>query len=203
MTVQNYQPDENEILLHEFREGNNRAFYRIHKLHYVSIWHFAHYLIDNKADAEDITATAFLKLYKQCSTFHSIDRIKPFLVVVTRNACFDYLKHNKVKKAAKEELLHLSAISEDDLQANLFKSEILSRAVLEIDALPKRMREIVKMIYLKGLTNTEIAEKLNITESTVRVQKTKAMQTLRVSLMKRGLLASAVSLSLTILYFCL
>jgi len=193
MTVHPSHMDDTELLLHQFKEGNNKAFYRIYQLHYVSLWHFAHYLIDNKADAEDIVANAFFKLWKQCATFNSLDRIKPFLVVVTRNACYDYLKHSKVKKAAREELLHTSARSEEDIQANLFKGEILQKAVNEIENLPVRMKRIFKMIYMEGLSNTEIAAKLNITESTVRVQKTKALQQLRASLLKRGLLTTCVA----------
>jgi RNA polymerase sigma-70 factor (ECF subfamily) len=180
--------EDNTGVINKFREGDNNAFSIVYRLHYVSLWHFAHYLIDNKADAEDIVANAFFKLWKQCATFNSLDRIKPFLVVVTRNACCDYLKHNKVKKAAREEFIYLQERSEDSIQATIMKGEILQKAIDQIELLPEKMRQIFKLSFLnEGMSNAEISLALNISENTVRVQKANAYRYLKINLRKTGM----------------
>ncbi|KAI9463082.1 hypothetical protein F5148DRAFT_1150332 [Russula earlei] len=172
-------------LLQQFQQGNNRAFYLLFKAHYTSLGHFATYLINNQEDAEDIVSQAFLKLWQQCRTFTSIDSIKPFLIVVVRNACFDYLKHHKVKEKAQRELIFTATHTEEDIQARLMKAEVLQRAVREIDRLPVRMRQVFKMAYGKdGLDNATIAAKLKISESTVRVQKAKALHLIKQALQR-------------------
>jgi len=203
-SVANSQPiawDNEHYLLQQFQQGNNRAFYLLFKAHYSSLGHFANYLVNNREDAEDIVSQAFLKLWQQCHTFTSLDRIKPFLVVVVRNACFDYLKHHKVKEKAQREILFTSSQSEEDIQARLMKAEVLQRAVKEIDKLPVRMRKVFKMAYGKeGLDNATIAAKLNISESTVRVQKAKAIHLIKQAL-QRGEFLLFLSILLTGSYF--
>lgn len=59
-----------------------------------------------------------------------------------------------------------------------FKSEIYRRLMEAINELPPRQREIF-LHYMQGKKNTEIAQMMNISEETIRVQRKRALKTLR------------------------
>ena len=61
-----------------------------------------------------------------------------------------------------------------------------------IEGLPPAMRRISKLAYLEGLKNNEIAEQLDISVETVKVQKKRALKQLRLKLNPESLLTLLV-----------
>ncbi|MBL9216088.1 MAG: sigma-70 family RNA polymerase sigma factor [Opitutaceae bacterium] len=64
--------------------------------------------------------------------------------------------------------------------------ELAARAV---DRLPQRCREIVQLAIVHGLSNAEIAERLGLSEATVRVQKARAIRKCAHFLRQKGEIA--------------
>ena len=187
-------PDMN--LINSFKRGQTGALARVFNLYYLPLCYFAETLSGNKGESEDIVQDSFIKLWKIHANFDSLQSIKAFLYVTTRNACFDYLKHTRRKNASHEELLYLAEEHEDYIQSRMIKAELLQRILEEVENLPPVRRKIFKMIYVEGLTNQEIASKLNITVDTVRVQKARSLDLIRMAFLKKKLLAIGVFLGL-------
>ena len=75
----------------------------------------------------------------------------------------------------------------DEGEEQLFPEEIYRRLLTMIDSLPPRQREVFLM-HMDGARNKEIAEKLNISVNTVKIQKKRALATLRQKLNEQQLL---------------
>jgi RNA polymerase sigma factor (sigma-70 family) len=78
-------------------------------------------------------------------------------------------------------------------------AEYLQLLYAQVNELPDRCREVFRLYFFEQRTTREIADLLNITEQTVRNQKTKAVHLLRALLLKR----SAPAYLLLVLLFAL
>jgi len=58
------------------------------------VYSFAHYYLGSPEEAEDVTQEVFFKLWRN---WHKIDltSVRPWLLRVTRNACFDRLRQRR------------------------------------------------------------------------------------------------------------
>lgn len=72
----------------------------------------------------------------------------------------------------------------DDVQViNLMiRSEVLGEIYRALSTLPPQCQRISKMSFLDGMKNLEIAQELNISVNTVKTQKQRALQLLRLKI---------------------
>ena len=170
-------------LVTQFTQGDTRAFSSLYDMYYARIFHFAKRLVDNRQEAQDITAETFVKLWKLRANFASHENIRAFLYVTTRNACYDYLKYNAKESSQPVELLEQVAPDTDSLTLHdEIRADVLDHIYMEIENLPAQCKTIFTLSYLQGLKNNEIADLLQITDKTVRNQKVLAKKLLRLAL---------------------
>lgn len=133
---------------------------------------YATYLLGRPEDAEEVTQEAFLKLW---SHWRDIDRERAmaWLMRVTRNLCFDRLRHVKVVRE------HVGDFGEDALAAAADRrpspvlraegAELRDRLEEALRSLGEPMRSVVVMREVQGFKYREIAEILELPLNTVRV----------------------------------
>lgn len=176
-------------LVNQFKKGNKKAFEAIYNYHYVPIHQFAKRFVVNEQDAEDITTEVFLKLWHRHENFDSYENILAFLYISVRNACLNHLRNEKRQQTGQKELLYLL---EDEtghhLEQQQITAKIYQHILSEIDKLPRQLKKVFKMAYVEGLSNEEIAAKLNINNQSVRNHKARALKLLRIALTDQGLL---------------
>jgi len=182
------QPELEINIIGGLKKRHPHAMNYLFKRHYKPLCYFAWQLTGDKAEAEDIAVEVFIKLWRKHEDFDSLSNVRAFLYIAARNACFDYLKHIQRKKTSHEALLYLADDSEDYIQSRMARAEILQLILYEVETLPPIRRQIFKMIYLDDLSTAQIAEKLHITTDTVRVQKARAVNSLRTQVLKKGLM---------------
>jgi len=64
------------------------------------------------------------------------------------------------------------------------KTLVLKAIHKEIEKLPRSCRQVFKMAYLEGLSNSQIAETLSINNQSVRNHKLRAIKILRMALLR-------------------
>ena len=120
----------------------------------------AFHRILNEADADDITQEAMLRLWRIAPNWEQGNaKISTWLYKIVNNLCVDRIRQRKTE--------HLEAVSEPiDNRQNVTDSILnKSRANALYSALarlPVRQREAVSMRHLEGISNPEIAEKLEL-----------------------------------------
>ena len=172
----------------EFRKGNTKSLNTIFKLYYAALCYFADRIISNKQEAEDIVAESFYKLWKLHENFDSMLGLKAFLYVTTRNACLNYLKHANRVNRQQVDMAHLLDPDVDRAFAEVTRAEVLREVYAAIETLPTQCKKIVRMSFIEGLKNHEIAEKLNISVHTVKNQKVRGIYLLKMKLLGSNML---------------
>lgn len=182
-------------IIADFKEGSKEAFAAVYKSHYAALFFFVRRFVIDRAEAEDITAETFIKLWKIRHNFDSHQNIKAFLYITARNACLDCLRARQRSTGMQQEMLYL-LLQQNDITFihDEIKADVLTQVKEKIENLPPKCKQIFKMAFLERLKNAEIAEKMGLTLQTVKNQKVRAIKLLRLALNKDLVL-------LTILFF--
>jgi RNA polymerase sigma-70 factor (ECF subfamily) len=152
------------------------------KEYYDRLVYFSLQLIKDKDQAEDIVQEAFIKYWNQRETvMQNRIAIKNFLYSTVRNASLNTIRHGKVIEA----YIQQQGNTEPE-EPPVIEAIITAEAVAEIHAalhsLPESHRTISIMGYFDGKKNQEIADELDMSVNTVKKQKQRALELMRVKL---------------------
>lgn len=150
-------------------------------LYYTRLCYFANRLIGNKDAAEDIVQDAFVAYWKKSTDFENELSIKNFLYLTVKNACLNLIRHEQVVKRYAESNDD-SGYTEEKITENIIRSEVAGEIHTAIATLPKGCRQVLELAYFGELKNDEIAEQLQVSINTVKTQKARALQLLRLKL---------------------
>jgi len=115
--------------------------------------------------SEDIVQDVFFNLWKNSGVNPLDPHLKSYLLKSVKNKSLNY---NRDKVDHPE--FNLSEHEFPDEEYNFEREEKISRILFEIDKLPPRCQEIFKMVVFKKLKYSDVAEKLKITNNTVKTQ---------------------------------
>ena len=176
----------------ELKKGSTHALHAIHDLYYSSLRNFASSLLGDVPAAEDIVTEVFVILWKKHKDFESLPNIKAFLYISTRNACINYVKKAQRDSVMKTGLRnYLLGDHEEFVLNEMIRIEVMQQIYEAIEALPCQCRRIVKMCYIEGLNNSEIAGKVKISVNTVKNHKVRGLGLLRLKFLHPSSMAVA------------
>jgi RNA polymerase sigma-70 factor (ECF subfamily) len=193
-TTANYSDEE---LLSLLSARDKDAFEWVYKKHFASIYHFAKRFVTDEQSAEDITTEVFIKLWERIESFNSLAGIKSFLFTSTKNACINYNRSDKRADNRHKEFVYLlTNNNEADIEEQQIPGTVFQYIYDEIEKLPVQEKKVFKLAFIEGLSNDQIAEKMNINNQSVRNYKASALKTLRINLQGRDVFAYLVFLAL-------
>jgi len=171
------------------RHGDHAALTYFFKKHHQSLCYLAARIVQDTAQAEDIVADCFIKLWQRRGRFADAAKIKAFLFITCRNSCLNYLRDLKRKTAAQALYLRQLEANSEEMLYEVIDTEIISLLASEIEELPDKCREVFKLLYLEGKNTDEVARELHLNVQTVRNHKTRAIGLLKAQFLKKGLSA--------------
>lgn len=189
---------ETDFDISAFQRSDPKAISQLFGLYYRSLVYYAGSIINNTGEAEDIVVECFVKLMKKPGDFGSLQNIRSFLYVATRNACYNYLQYLKVDARSQKELqyLHDPLSGEAGPDYARMDAEIIQAVLQEVENLPPQCRQVFKYLFFKQKSTQEIAELMGLSVKTVRNQKARAIQLLQTALLKKNLLPAVLFLQL-------
>ena len=116
--------------------------------------------VNNKFDAEDILHDVFLKLSQ--SNLDDILNLKNWLYAITRNAIIDYYRKKKL------EIRKLEENFSDEVHEESTVHELSQCINPFIEALPGEYADLLKLYEIEGVSQKEIAVRLDMNYATVR-----------------------------------
>lgn len=170
----------------------NNRLKEIFVRYYDRLLYFATQYIHDKETARDLVQEAFVTYWNQIDKVSPEEtKIRNYLYVSVRNACLKYVRHHKVVDKYHSRL-DPDPSEESIALNNIIRSEVLGEIYSAIESLPESCRRISRMGYIQGMKNQEIADELGISVNTVKTQKQRALQLLRLRLQPQTFLAMLV-----------
>lgn len=138
-------------------------------------------------DPDDVLQESYLKLLKYKARDQVVST-KAFFFTVVRNTALVLLRRRKFYSDTPVNALPDSCIMEEKSDASEIANchQRIDLAVLAIESLPPRCREVFRLFALERLSAPEIATRLGITESTVYVHIAAGAKKCREFLRQRG-----------------
>ena len=159
----------NKEIINRINSGDKRAFQIVFEEYFNPLCAFSYKYINDQSETEDVVQEVFISFWEHKKDFEHINAIKAFLYTSARNKCLNHLKHRLVKQKHESTLIY-ELESEQFFTNHVIEEEAFTQLYAEIKALPESSQKIM-LLALKGLKNREIAEKLIISENTVKTQK--------------------------------
>jgi len=167
-------------LIERAREGDQQSMYRLYKLYVQAMYNTCIRMVVNQYDAEDIIQESFTSAFKNLGSFRGESTFGSWLKRIVINKSISFLR---TKKHEFTDIDNLSIVDDGDSDDEI--PDINPEQVNEaIKTLPEKARVILNMHLLEGYKHKEIAELLNISESTSKSQYQRAKLLLREKLIK-------------------
>lgn len=164
--------------LKELGNGNHKAFDALYIQYSPKVKHFLSGFIKNQDEARDMTQEIFYKIWINRETLSKVESFKAYLFRIARNMIYDYYEHNQVKESYQRKQQDEKAY--DDLIEEEFYAKELSLLIdIAVEKMPAQRRKIFIMSRREGLSNDEIAQRLDISKRTVENHLTQALSDLR------------------------
>lgn len=146
---------------------------------YTSLCLFSNKYVEDIEMSKDIVQEVFIKIWENQVEFKSENNVKSYLYTAVKNKSLDYLKSEISRSTSSLSTIEIEKL---ESEAFFFREVVLSEASNIIDdavnKLPNKCAEIIRL-SIKGLSNTEIAEELNLSINTIKTQKKIAYKRLK------------------------
>ncbi len=144
-------------------------------------YRFAH----NREDAEDMLQEGFIKVFTQIHSFENRGSFEGWIRRIVVHTCINILKKNK-KFNESVDLIHATSLQ---VREESVPAVIQAKQVVEcIRMLPIGYRTVLNLYAVEGYSHREIANMLDIEESTSRSQYTRAKVMLEDILVRKRIL---------------
>lgn len=162
--------------------GDADAFERLVDLKRRLVLRAAFRILGNLEDAHDVAQAVFLTLWKSLDRYDAGRRFDTWLYRVTVNAAIDMVRkagpRSRLQPLPEEGRDRVFAVG-PDAERRLNRSELQKVFSRLAAGLPERQRAAFVLRELQGLSTAQVAEALEVTESTVRNHLLQARKVLR------------------------
>lgn len=155
-------------ILHRLRSGDEHAYETIYLRYHKRLYSFAYTYLKSRELSEDAVQETFIKLWENRSSIST--NIKGYLFTITRNHVLNMIRNHKKTVLKSIQFERQKASTSSRTEYVVLYSEYQAILHEGLEKLSKGKREIFNMKSELGLTNQEIADKLDITVHTVKSQ---------------------------------
>lgn len=183
-------PDSDRDLVAQAAAGEERAIAGLYDRYGGVLYAVAYRIVGERADAEEVVIEAFAQAWREAPGFEGArGSVAGWLTVIARSRALDL-----VRARGRRERMTASAAAErpdtspamgswrDDPAQSVDHAERRARVREALETLSPSQREAIELAYFEGLSQSEIAERLQEPLGTIKTRVRLGMQRLRESL---------------------
>ncbi|ACU04007.1 RNA polymerase sigma-70 factor [Pedobacter heparinus] len=161
------------------KSGDEYAFTEVYNRYWRVLYALAYNRLRDTQSAEDIVHDVLVSIWKNRATAE-VEHLNAYLARATKYMVFHVIK--RAQKFSHDEHAMDNAelvIDQEDIEDRLHYKRLLEMVNTEVEMLPEKCRLVFKYSREEQLSVKEIAEKMNVSTSTVENQMNKALNILR------------------------
>ncbi|MDX1638804.1 MAG: sigma-70 family RNA polymerase sigma factor [Balneolaceae bacterium] len=168
-------------LIKRIKAGDTTALEALYDLYKSLLFGMIISIVNNREEAEDLLQEVFMNIWEKAHTFDGErGNVYSWIVTLTRNRAIDRLRSKGYKTQQKTATtvnkpgFSLQGDQYDPLETTIIsdRAELVQQALEQI---PEKQREVIKVAYYGGMTQSEIAEHLDIPLGTVKTRTRQGM----------------------------
>lgn len=174
--------DELKDLIAQAKQGDRAAFDELVKATYQRVHGLALRLTGNEHDADDVVQDTYVRAFRSLRKFRGDARFSTWLHRITANSASTFM--GRRQRHSRHDDIDAVIDLADHRQANdpefaLQNGAVGARLRRALDNLPERLRKVVVLRDVHGMSHREIAEELDISEAAAKVRLHRARARLR------------------------
>lgn len=172
---------EDAALVSAAKGGDRSAFDKLVRRSYTDTYTLAYRLTGNEEDARDVAQEAYLRAYRGLSRFRGDAQFSTWMYRITANCAATYLgRRSRHRHEPLDDTLPVAdPRTDDDPQLRVDAADLRRRLETALENLPPRLRAVVVLRDVYGLSHDAIASELDISESAAKVRLHRARNKLR------------------------
>jgi len=154
----------------------------LHRRYGKRLYRFGYQYLRNEGLADELVQETFVRLWRTAGRFDAAKAsVGTYLFVLARSAAADLYKRPSSRPLVSDVDIPEPAIP--DSVDQIINSLVVREA---LDSLPSAQAEVIRLTLEEGLTQTQVAQRLNLPLGTVKTRTFFGMRALRAALIKRG-----------------
>lgn len=167
-----------EKYIEALSRGDSKAFELLFLYYQPKLIYFLNGFIKDEEVARDMAQDIFLSVWTHREKLSQVNSFKAYLFRMGKNAICNFYDHSLVSEKFEVEQLS-RPIEVNSVEEGLFAKELQALIEITISQMPPQRKLIYKMSRLDGLSNDEIAKRLNLNKHTVENHLTSALADIR------------------------
>lgn len=161
------------------QQGDKDAFTQFYNRHRTNMYLAAYHLLRDEDDAHDAVQELFSEVWQHAKRIDAAGNVKGYLYTVLRNRILTAMHRSKYLDEYIASYLAFEQQSSTCTEEMVLVRELQELLEQKVSQLPPKMREVYELSSQENLTNKEIAQRMAISEGTVKQQKHHALRILR------------------------
>jgi RNA polymerase sigma-70 factor, Bacteroides expansion family 1 len=162
--------------------GHDRAFDEIYNRYWGRLYFHAQRMLGDDEDCRDAVQEVFFTFWNRINHLSSETNISAYLHTMVRNRVLTIISRDKLKAeilGAFAESMDTESLPSD---SKLTEKELIGLIDDEIRRMPEKMRQVFELSRNAHLSHKEIAQKMDVTNFTVKSQINNAIRRIKVRL---------------------
>jgi RNA polymerase sigma-70 factor (ECF subfamily) len=154
------------------RDGDRDAFEELVRRTYTDTFTLARRLTGNEEDARDVTQDVYLRAWRGIGKFRGEAQFSTWLYRITANTSNTHLRRRRRLRAEPLDEFNDPPETRGECQpaAVVEAADLLDRVSAAIDELPEKLRQVVVLRDVYGLSHESIGEELEISVTAAKVR---------------------------------
>lgn len=165
-------------LLTRISEGDDAAFRKLFDRYFTSLSVYASRMLTDTEAAIDVVQSLFVSIYETRATLN-VQNVRSFLYQSVKNRCLNEIKHRNIQTRYAANAIITETENSNNVEEAIDLSEMEAMFANALQQLPPQCRKVFEMSRIDGLSNSEIADQLNLSKRTVETQISKALKVMR------------------------
>lgn len=184
---------DDETLIALIGAGDSAALSQLYDRYARLVFGLALRILDNRGLAEDLVQETFWRVWRRSTTFQpGRGQVSAWITGIAHNLAIDELRRQRARPSPVYEdddrpVLRELEDTRSDVAGAALDGEMRRLLGTALERIPAEQREVIELAYFAGLSQSEIAERLQNPVGTVKTRARLALQKLREILSAQGL----------------
>jgi RNA polymerase sigma-70 factor (ECF subfamily) len=160
--------DTEALLILQLKKGSSKAFDSIYRMYAKRLYAYCLQFTKSPEDSEEIVQDVFVKLWTNRKRIRQEDTLRSLLFIMTKHHIINAFR-SRIHQPVYEEYTNYKEMeSVENVCQQLEYQEFVVKFKKAVQTLPSTQKKVIILSKIQELSNKEIAEKLALSEQTVK-----------------------------------
>lgn len=168
-----------QMLIQGLKNHSRKAFDEIYRIYSKRLYAYCKQYTKRCEDAEEIVQDVFVRLWNNRANIRQEDSLRSLLFIMSKHSLINAYRATLNSPVYEDYVEYQSELVVDDVSNKIEYDEFIQELKRALCTLPTTQRKVIELSRLSDLTNKEIAQRLSLSEQTVKNQLSLGLKALR------------------------